>query len=79
MILVDSINEKIALTEYLRTKLSNDLKDKAKQMIQCFHSNLLDKSRKLFAEDFLQGNIRIWVCTEVTGLDINIPNVLRMV
>ena len=27
---VDSINERMALTEYLRTKLSNDLKDKAK-------------------------------------------------
>ena len=79
MIFVDSINEGMALTKYLRTKLSDDLKDKAEQMIRCFHSNLLDKSRKLFAEDFLWGNTHIWVCSEAAGLGINISNVLRMV
>ena len=78
MIFVNSINEEMALTEYLRTKLSNNLKDKAEQIIQCFHSNLSNKSRKLFSEDFFQGNTRIWVCTEVAGLGVNIPNVLRM-
>ena len=53
IIFVESINEGMALIEYLRTKLLDDLKDKAEQVIQCFHSNLLDKSRKLFTEDFL--------------------------
>lgn len=52
MILVDSINEGIALTKYLCTKLSDNLNDKAKQMIQCCHLNLSDKSKKLFTEDF---------------------------
>lgn len=78
MIFVDSINEGMALTEYLRTKLSDNLKDKADQVIRCFHSNLSKESRKLFAEDFLWGNIRIWVCTKAAGLGINIPNVLRI-
>ena len=59
MIFVDSINEEMALIEYLRTKLSDNLKDKAEQVIQCFYSNLSDKFRKLFVKDFLWGNICI--------------------
>ncbi len=53
MIFVDSINKEMALTEYLRTKLLDNLKDKAEQVIQCFYSNLSDKSSKLFVRDFL--------------------------
>lgn len=59
MIFVDSINKRIALTEYLCTKLSDNLNDKAEQVIQCFHLNLSDKSKKLFTEDFFWGNGRI--------------------
>ena len=66
------------MIEYLRTEFSDDLKDNAEQVIQCFHSNLSDKSKELFAKDFLWGNTRIWVCIEATGLGINIPNVLCM-
>ena len=78
MIFVDSINEGIALTKYLRTKLSDNLKDNAEEVIRCFHSNLSDTSKKLFTKDFLWRNIRILVCIKAAGLDINIPNVLRM-
>ena len=59
MIFVDNINEGMALIKYLRTKLPKNLKDKADQVIRCFHSNLSNKSRKLFAKDFLWGNTRI--------------------
>lgn len=79
MIFVDSIIEKMVLIEYLHTKLSNNLKDKVEQVIQCFHSNLSDKSRILFAKDFLWENTYIWVYIKVAGLNINIPNVLCMV
>lgn len=40
IIFVNSINEGIALIEYLCIKLSNNLKNKVEQVIQCFHSNL---------------------------------------
>ena len=78
MIFVNNINEKMALTEYLHTKLSHNLKDKAEQVIRCFHLNLSDKSRKLFAKDFFQENTRIEVCTKAAGLSINIPNWPRL-
>ena len=78
MIFVNSINELMALTMYLHTKLLDDLKDKEEKIIRYFHLNLSNKTRKLFAEDFLQGNTCIWVCTKAASLGINIPNVLRM-
>lgn len=59
MIFINSINERIALTEYLYIKLSNNLKDKVEYMIQYFYSNLSDKLRKLFVKDYLWGNIHI--------------------
>ena len=59
MIFVNSINKGMALTKYFCIKLSNNLKDKAEQVIQYIHSNLSDKSKKMFAKDFLWRNTRI--------------------
>ncbi len=78
MIFVDSINEGIALTKYLYKTLSNKLKDKTEQVIQCYHSNLSEKSRKLVVEDFPLRNTCIWIYITAASLGINIPNVLCM-
>lgn len=52
MIFVDSNNKEIVLIEYLCTKVLDNLKDKTEQVIQCFYSDLSDKSKEWFAEDF---------------------------
>lgn len=79
IIFVDSINKGIALIEYLYTKLSDNLKDKINEIIWCFYSNLSNRSRKLFAEDFFWRNIYIWVYTKIGDLGINILNFLHII
>lgn len=78
IISVDNINEAMPLMEDLRIKLLDNLENKENRIIQYFHSNLSNQSRKLIVEKFFWPNIRIWVCTKAANLGINILNILYM-
>ncbi len=81
MIFVDKIEDAIRLERYLRSRLSDCVRNgkQAFVVIQSITSNLDANTRTRVMEDLWYGNARICVCTECAGMGINIHDIMRTV
>lgn len=80
MIFIDNVDEAIEVAMYLRTKLPGGPHvDKAKLVIRSTSSYLEPSTRSKFLEDFRKGNTRILVCAECAVINLDIPDITRIV
>ena len=75
MIFVDSINEGIRITTYLRSMLDESLRGSGDVIIRPFASNLRANTRAIFMDDFRLGNTRILVCTDAAGMGVDVRDI----
>lgn len=65
IIFIDGIEKSIALRKYLQSFLPNNLKDRSEKIIVSFSSILEAKTKTGCSKDFLNGNTRILICTDI--------------
>lgn len=79
IIFVDTISEGIAMAKYLRRQLPPALQSKAKQIVRTFYADLDPDEKIKILENFMNGDIRILICTDAVGMGINIPDIKRVI
>ena len=79
MIFVDSIEKSIALAKYLQSLLPNNLKNRGEKIIVSFSSILEAKTKTDCLDDFLNGDTKILICTNVAGMGVDIPDIRRVI
>ena len=79
MVFVDSINEGIRITTYLRSILDESMRELKNDIIRPFASNLRASTRTMFMDNFRLGNTRILVCTDAAGMGVDVRDVKRSI
>ena len=79
MIFVDSIDEAVAMTMFLCSRLSKRIKNTRRpdQIIRTFSANLTSSPITQIMRDLRTGETQISVCTECAGLDISLRDIMR--
>ena len=72
MIFNDKIEDELKMVAYLRSLLPEFIYKKWDQIIRTFSSNQEPSRRKFFIEEFENGNTRILICIDATGIRVNI-------
>ena len=79
MIFVDTVGEGIAMAKYLQRQLPPALQSKAKQIVRTFYADLDPHEKIKILEDFMNGDIRILICTNAAAMGVNIPDIKRVI
>ena len=79
ILFIDKINDTIAIVAHICNLLLSKDHNQGEVLIKTYYSNLKTKIQTDFIEDFQNRDTRILICTDITEMDINIPNVICVV
>ncbi len=79
MIFVDSVEKDRALAIYLQTLLPDKLKDKGENIIKSFSSILKTITKTDWLKKFLTGDTRIIIYMDTIGMEVDIPDIKRII
>ena len=79
MVFINSLDNRVTLANHLRNLLTTYMKKDEVRLIQIFNSILELDIKAQYLEDFRNGDTKIWICTDITRIGVDIENIILVV
>lgn len=79
MVFVDSLDKRTTLAIHLQNLLFKYMQNDKKRLIRTFSLILEPDTKIKYLKDFYNSDTRIWICTDVAEIKLNIRNIVWVV